>query len=119
MLEASPLRERAEDWRVIAAQWHGAADAALPLDVPAFAALRDALAGVYEPVVSDGDAGWEESSRAAERLWELQAELDAALPLEAGAVDSLLADLARRVNVLFTAESEAIARLRGALVRVA
>jgi len=119
VLEASPLRERAEDWRVIAAQWHGAADAALPLDVPAFAALRDALAGVYEPVVSDGDAGWEESSRAAERLWELQAELDAALPLEAGAVDSLLADLARRVNVLFTAESEAIARLRGALVRVA
>ncbi len=70
-------------------------------------------------MVSDGDAGWEESSRAAERLWELQAELDAALPLEAGAVDSLLADLARRVDALFTAESEAIARLRGALVRVA
>ena len=119
VLEAPALRGRAEDWRAIAAQWHDAAEAALPLDVPAFAALRDALAGVYEPVVSEGDAGWEESSRAAERLWELQAELDAALPLEPGAVDSLLADLARRVDAVFTAESEAIARLGGALARLA
>lgn len=111
VLDAPALHERVEDWRAIAAQWHGVAEAALPLDVPAFAALRDALAGVFEPVVSEGDAGWEESSQAAERLWALQAELDAALPLEPCAVDSLLADLSRRLEALFRDECDAIAQL--------
>ena len=45
---------RAEELPAIAGQWHGIAEAALRLDVPAFAALREALARVYEPFVSEG-----------------------------------------------------------------
>ena len=112
VLGTPQLAARGEEWRAIAGQWHGIAEAALPLDVPAFAALREALAGVYEPVVSEGDAGWEASAAAAERLWALRAELDAAPPVEP---DSLLADLSNRIGAVFTAEAEAIARLRGAL----
>ena len=109
VVEAPALRERAEDWRAIAAQWHGVAEAALPLDVPAFATLREALAGAYEPVVSEGDAGRAASRAAAERLWALRAELDAAPPVEP---DALLADLAARLSALFAAETEAIVALQ-------
>jgi hypothetical protein len=111
LLERPGLRERAEDWRAIAADWHALADAALPLDVPAFAALREHLAGVYEPIVAEGDAGREESARAAEALWALRAQLDERRPLEPSAVDALLADLSTRLAALFAAETEAIARL--------
>jgi Domain of unknown function (DUF4872)/Butirosin biosynthesis protein H, N-terminal len=111
LLGAPSLRDRAEEWRAIAALWHALADAALPLDVPAFAALREALAGVYEPIVAEGDAGREESARAAEQLWALRARLDDP-PLEPAAVDALLADLAGRLGEIFAAETEAVAALR-------
>jgi hypothetical protein len=111
LLEEPALRQRAEDWREIAEDWHALADAALPLDVPEFATLREHLAGVYEPIVAEGDAGREESARAAGRLWALRAQLDGDPPLEPSAVDALLADLSVRLSAIFAAETEAIARL--------
>ena len=70
---------------------------------------RIELAGAYEPVVSQGDAGRAASRAAAEGLWALRAELDAAPPVEP---DALLADLAERLSALFAAETEAIAALK-------
>jgi Butirosin biosynthesis protein H, N-terminal/Domain of unknown function (DUF4872) len=111
LLEAPSLRDRAEEWRAIAAHWHALADAALPLDVPAFAALRDGLASVYEPIVAEGDAGRAEAAQAAEQLWALRERLDDP-PLEPAAVDALLADLAGRLGEIFAAETEAVTALR-------
>jgi hypothetical protein len=115
LLAAPHLRDRAEEWRAIAARWHALADAALPLDVPAFAALREGLAGAYEPIIAEGDGGREEAARSAETLWALRAELDADGPLEPPAVEALLADLSAHLTEIFAAETEAIARLGTAL----
>jgi Domain of unknown function (DUF4872) len=112
LLEAPRLHDRAEEWRAIAGDWHALADAALPLDVPAFTALREGLAGVYEPIVAEGDGGREEAARAAEQLWALRARLEAEPPLEPDAVDALLADLAGRLGAIFAAETEAVAALQ-------
>lgn len=111
LLELPGLRERAEDWRAIAVQWHSLAEAALPADVPELAALREGLTGVYEPVMAEGDGGWEESAAAAAALWGNRARLDADSPLSPADIGALLADLGGRLTAIFEAETEAVARL--------
>jgi hypothetical protein len=112
LLKAPRLHDRAEEWRAIAGRWHALADAALPLDVPALAALREGLADAYEPIVAEGDAGREESARAAQELWALRARLEAEPPFEPSGVDALLADLAGHLGAIFAAETEAVAALQ-------
>jgi hypothetical protein len=108
LLDAPRLAEAAVSYRELAERWHGLAELALPADVPEFAALREALAALHESVVARGDAGAEEAARAAERLWALRAELDAAPPVEPD-----FAALSAAVGTIYEAEVEAAARLTG------
>ena len=94
-------------YRALAERWHALAELALPADVPEYAALRDALAALHESVLARGDAGAAEAAEAAERLWALRSELDAAPPVEPD-----LAALSAAVSEIYEAEVEAGALLR-------
>ena len=108
LLEAPRLAEAAVPYRALAERWHALAELALPAEVPEFAALREALAALHESVLARGDAGAAEAAEAAERLWALRAELDAAPPVEPD-----LAALSAAVGEIYEAEVEAAALLRG------
>ena len=82
LLDAPRLAEAASAYRALAERWHALAELALPADVPDFATLREELAAVHESVIARGDAGAAEAAEAAERMWALRAELDAAPPVE-------------------------------------
>jgi hypothetical protein len=82
LLEAPRLAQAAAAYRELAERWHALAELALPADVPEFATLRKELAALHERVVARGDAGAADAAQAAERLWALRAELDAAPPVE-------------------------------------
>jgi Butirosin biosynthesis protein H, N-terminal/Domain of unknown function (DUF4872) len=108
LLDDPRLGEAASVYRVLAERWHALAELVLPGDVPQFAALREELAAVHESVVARGDAGADEAAAAAERLWALRAELDAAPPVEPDFVR-----LSEAVTAIYEAEVEAAARIKG------
>jgi hypothetical protein len=93
VLLAEPgLAGLAERFRRIHALWHDLAEAALPVDVPEFARIRDLTAGIKQSVMEEGSAG-------AERTAE-------------GDATALLAGLGKRVEVIYDEERSAIADLK-------
>ena len=82
--------------------WHAFAEAALPADVPEYAALRDHTAALAEGVAL-GDAGASDRQAAAEELWRLMAELDRQPPVETD-----LGLLAERMEAVHAAERTAV-----------
>ena len=108
LLEAPRLAEAATAYRELAERWHDLAELALPADVPEFAALREQLAALHESVVARGDGGRDEAAKAAEAMWALRAELDAASPVEPD-----FAQLSEAVGAIYEAEVAAAARLTG------
>lgn len=98
----------AQAWRAAAVAWHDVAETALPVDVPAFARLRELTATGQQAVVADGDAGTQDAAAAAAQLWALRAELDAAPPLAPAERDDLFAALAARLRTVHTAEVAAV-----------
>ena len=106
LLEAPRLAEAAVAYRALAERWHALAELALPAEVPEFAALREELAALHESVFARGDAGAADAAEAAERLWALRAELDAAPPVEPD-----FAALSAAVGEIYEAEVEAAALL--------
>jgi hypothetical protein len=106
-----PTAAAAEAWRVAAATWHGVAEAALPLDVPAFARLRELTVAVQQAIVAEGDEGRPDAAAAAAELWPLRAELDAAPPITTGERDDLFAALAARLREAHAAERTAVAEM--------
>jgi hypothetical protein len=111
LLDRPELGEAAAGFREIATAWHGLAEAALPLAEPAFAELRELLAGVHAGVVADGDAGAGAAAEAAARLWELRGRYRADMPLDPAATQALFATLGAAVEAIYQAEVAAVARL--------
>ncbi|QJY47438.1 BtrH N-terminal domain-containing protein [Pseudonocardia broussonetiae] len=101
----------ARAWRAAAAAWHGVAEAALPVDVPPFARLRELTAAVQQAVVAEGDAGAAAAEESAGELWALRAELDATPPLSTPERDDLFAALAARLRAAHAAEVVAVAEM--------
>lgn len=99
-------------WREAAAAWHVVAETALPIDVPAFATLRELTAAVQESITADGDAGRDDAARNAARLWALRAELSADPPLAAAERSDLFAALAEALTRVHTVERAAVDELR-------
>lgn len=108
-----PLEKAAAAWREAAAAWHDVAETALPVDVPAFARLRELTAAVQESITAEGDAGRDDAARAAAELWELRAVLSAGPPLAASERDDLFAALAGALGRVHDAERLAVAELAG------
>ena len=108
LLDEPRRGEAASAYRALAERWHALAELVLPAGVPAFAALREELAAVHESVVARGDGGAQEAAEAAERMWALRAELDAAPP-----VPPDFAALSAAVGAIYEAEVEAAARITG------
>jgi Butirosin biosynthesis protein H, N-terminal/Domain of unknown function (DUF4872) len=108
----------AQAWREAAAAWHDVAETALPVDVPAFARLRELTATVQQAVVADGDGGTQDAASAAAQLWALRAELDAAPPLAPAERDDLFAALAARLRTVHAAEVAAVRELAAVAERV-
>ncbi len=105
----------AGEWRAAARAWQAVADLALPVDVPAFARIRELTAAVQQSVVADGDAGRPEAAAAAAELWALRGELDAVPPLAPGERAELFAALGAALHEVHAAELTAVAALRAAL----
>ncbi len=105
------LGAAATAWREAAAEWQVVAELALPIDVPAFAQLRELTAAVQESIMADGDAGRPEATRAAGDLWALRAELDAEPPLTPVERDDLFTAMGARLAGVHAAEKAAVARL--------
>lgn len=117
LLDASTGRA-ATAWREAAAGWRDVAETALPVDVPAFARLRELTAAVQLSITADGDAGRDDAARDAARLWDLRAELSADPPLTAPERADLFAELAtalRRVHGIERAAVEELAALDAAV----
>jgi hypothetical protein len=64
-------------------------------------------------VIARGDAGAEEAARAAGELWELRDALDREPPLDRDAALDLFGRLSAQLEVIYDAEVEAAAMLRG------
>ncbi len=117
--EAGPVLDTSTEraaaaWREAAAAWHDVAETALPVDVPAFARLRELTAAVQLSITAYGDAGRAEADRDAARLWELRAELSADPPLTAPERAELFGALAAALGRVHETERAAVAAL-GAL----
>ncbi|GAA3231722.1 hypothetical protein GCM10017691_25800 [Pseudonocardia petroleophila] len=112
-----PTAAAAAAWREAGAAWAAVAEAALPVDVPEFARLRELTAAVEEAVQADGDAGAPAAAAAAAELWELRARLDAAPPLTPDDRDALFADLGARLHAVHAAEAPAVGELAAVLAR--
>jgi hypothetical protein len=102
-------------WREAAAAWREVAETALPIDVPAFAQLRELTAAVQESITAEGDAGRDEAARDAAALWALRAELSADPPLTGPERSDLFAALAGALGRVHGAERAAVGEL-GAVV---
>lgn len=118
--QAAPLLDTPTDraaaaWREAAGAWRGVAETALPLDVPAFARLRELTAAVQLSITADGDAGRDEAARDADRLWELRGELSADPPLTAAERADLFGALGAALGRVHETERAAVDAL-GALV---
>jgi hypothetical protein len=111
--EAAALRPAlagaAPAFRAAGGAWHALAEAALPADVPEYAAMRDLTAAVAAGVAA-GDAGAAERAEAAAQLWELRARHAAKPP-----VDADFALLADRLETVYEAEMAAVGALRAAV----
>ncbi|GEL26710.1 hypothetical protein PSU4_56640 [Pseudonocardia sulfidoxydans NBRC 16205] len=115
--QAGPVLDTSLDgaaaaWREAAAAWHEVAETALPIDVPAFATLRELTVAVQESITADGDAGRADAARDAARLWALRAELSAEPPLGAAERTDLFAALADTLSRVHAAERAAVDALR-------
>jgi hypothetical protein len=113
-----PTAAAAEAWRAAAVAWHGVAEAALPLDVPAFARLRELTVAVQQAVVAEGDDGEPDAAAAAAELWALRAELDTAPPLSTSERDDLFVALGARLREAHAAEKAAVQELAAIPARV-
>lgn len=98
-------------WRAAEAAWHAVAEAALPVDVPAFARLRELTATVEETLRAEGDASAGIVAAAAGDLWALRAEPDARPPLTPAQRADLFADLAGRLRAMHAAPTRAVAAM--------
>lgn len=113
-----PTADAAGAWRAAGAAWTAVGDAALPVDVPEFARLRELTAAVEQAVLGDGDAGRPAAAAAAGELWELRAGMDAEPPLPPEDRAALFAGLADAVAGAHAAERVAVAETAVVLERV-
>jgi hypothetical protein len=109
LLSEPRLAAVAGDFRQVHALWHDLAEAALPADVPEFARIRDLTAAIKQSVMEEGSAGVERTAETAATLWRVRAAADESFP--GGDATELLADLGKRVGVIYEAERSAIGRL--------
>lgn len=114
-----PTDGAAEAWRMAGTAWTAVGEAALPVDVPEFARLRELTATVEQSVLGDGDAGREAAAGAAAELWELRARLDAEPPLSPTDRGALFAELGERLHAVHAAEQVAVRELAAVLDRAA
>lgn len=114
-----PTGAAARAWREAGAAWAAVAEAALPVDVPDFARVRELTAAIQESVQAEGDAGRPAAAAAATQLWALRARLDAEPPLTPVDRDALFADLGARLRAVHAAETVAVRELTGVLDRAA
>jgi hypothetical protein len=104
-------------WREAGAAWGAVAEAALPVDVPEFARLRELTAAIQESVQAEGDAGRPAAAAAAAELWDLRARLDAEPPLTPADRDAVFADLGERLRAVHAAETVAVRELAAVVDR--
>jgi hypothetical protein len=97
-----PAAEAAGAFRAAAAEWHAFAEAALPVDVPEYARLRELTAAVAEGVALGAP-----DAAAAGELWRLRRELDEKPP-----VPPDFGVLAERMTAVHAAEESAVRVLR-------
>ncbi len=111
LLDRPELGGLARTFRDIAAAWHDFAEAVLPGEQPAFAAIRHQLAALHAAVVAEGEAGVDAARAAAAELWALRGRYRAETPMDAADTAALFADLSARLSAIHRAETDAIARL--------
>lgn len=109
-----PLGTAAAAWREAAAAWQHVADTALPIDVPAFARIRELTAAVQESITAEGDAGRDAAATDAAELWALRAGLSADPPLSGSERTDLFAALAGALERVHAAERAAVGELPAA-----
>ncbi|TCK22608.1 BtrH N-terminal domain-containing protein [Pseudonocardia endophytica] len=109
----TPLDRAAAAWREAAGAWRAVAETALPIEVPAFARLRELTAAVQESITAEGDAGRDDAARDAAQLWALRAGLSAEPPLGPSERTDLFAALAGALGRVHDAERAAVGELTG------
>ncbi|GAA2556242.1 BtrH N-terminal domain-containing protein [Pseudonocardia hydrocarbonoxydans] len=112
-----PTADAAGAWRAAGAAWVAVGEAALPVDVPEFARLRELTAAVEQAVLGEGDAGRATAAAAAAELWELRAGMDGEPPLPPDDRAALFAGLGAAVSAAHAAEQVAVAETAAVLER--
>jgi len=102
----------AEEYRELAASWSALAEAALPDSVPGLGRARDLLVRKRQLVRQRGAGAGAEVAALARELDTLDGELRRDFPLDAGAAQALVAELAERVDGLRAGEERAATALR-------
>jgi hypothetical protein len=107
-LDEPRLVDAAEHWREAGNLWEDLADAAVPDDVPDGSSAIDAAERLHAAVM-DGEPGRERAHSAAATLWRHRsAHAGRPLDVTPDRLDTLFADLARRLAEIFEAEVAAI-----------
>jgi hypothetical protein len=106
------LKEAAGLYREAAEQWVALAEAALPDEEPAFQETKALLRQRYDLYRQNR---LDEMRAVSDRLERLQADMNAAFPMQDKAIEELFATLHARLTDVYEAEVRALEALRGAI----
>jgi hypothetical protein len=109
LLEQEELRASAEDFRRVGAQWDALAEAAVAF--AEFEQIKALTASVRAAVADPAASSWDEIQRTADELWQLRRRLNADCPLDHTARGRLFGELGEALEEIYTAETNAVARL--------
>jgi hypothetical protein len=111
----SELKNVADQYRAIAAQWVRLADSALPSSIGSFESTKRLLVKKHELLMAVGQDGLDEMQKVTDELSSMQSELNRHFPMRDSEVEALFAELQAQLFDIYRAEKDANAALKAAI----
>jgi hypothetical protein len=115
VVKMSELKDVADQYRAIAAQWVKLVESALPSSIGPFERTKRLLIKKHELLMTVGQDGLDAMQKVTDELSSIQSELNRHFPMRDSEVEGLFAELQAQLFDIYQAEKDANAALKAAI----